>query len=255
MRDLHGEYDYRNIEVSSIGICDLKMPFCFVDNSEINTVANIKAGVLLNSTQRGAHLSRITEVLNSEIYLKKVNLSALPKIVKKLSDRCESTGAYLELRFPFFVDKNTPNSGMKSHEEAEIIVKTELNERVHIFIEIIRYGMMVCPCSKEISKYGAHSQKCRLNAVFSEIRSDKFILEELINIIDNQFSSAVYSLVKRSDEQFMTESSYENAKFSEDLVRDCLIELNKLNVALKVKVKITNLESIHKHNVFACGEI
>lgn len=255
MNDVHEEYDNRNIDVSSIGICDIKMPFCFVDTSEMNTIAHIKASVFLNKQQRGAHLSRITEVLNKEIYLKKINLNNLSQIVKDLSSKCESAGAYLELKFPFFLDKVTPVSALQTHEEAEIIIKTEFFEYTHISVEIIRYGMMVCPCSKEISKYGAHSQKCRLSAEFIEIRSDKFIFEEIINIIDQQFSSAVYSLVKRIDEQYMTETSYINAKFSEDLVRDCLIKLNKIDAASRIRVKITNLESIHRHNVFACGEI
>lgn len=255
MKDIHEEYDSRNIEVSNIGICDIKMPFCFIDNSETNTIADINAGVLLDKKQRGAHLSRITEVLNEKVYLKKISFESLPKIVKELSEKCESTGAYLELKFPVFEDRVTPVSGMTAHEETDIVVKVEFLGKTYISIEITRYGMMVCPCSKEISKYGAHAQKCKLSAEFIEIKYEKFVLEEIIRIIDKQFSSAVYSLVKRSDEQFITEISYDNAKFSEDLVRDCLIALNEADIASKIKVNVTNLESIHKHNVFAYGEI
>ena len=200
MKDVHEEYDNRNIEVSNIGICDLRMPFCFIDNSEINTVAYVKASVFLDKKQRGAHLSRIREVLNREIYLKKIDFESLPRIVKELSSKCESVGAYLELKFPFFTEKATPISDLQTHDEADIVVKIKFNESVHITVKIMRYGMMVCPCSKEISKYGAHSQKCKVSAEFIEIRSERFVIEELISIIDQQFSSAVYSLVKRCDD-------------------------------------------------------
>ena len=56
MRDVHEEYYKRNIEVHNIGICDMKMPFCFVNKIETNTIAEVSAEVLLNKEKRGAHL-------------------------------------------------------------------------------------------------------------------------------------------------------------------------------------------------------
>lgn len=255
MRDVHEEYDKRNIEVHNIGICDMKMPFCFVNKIETNTIAEVSAGVLLNKEKRGAHLSRIIEVLNERLYLKKLSLVDFENIVNDLSEKCESTGAYLELKFTMFTEKVTPISKLNTCEEVEIVLNMRVYRKSVMSIEITKYGMMVCPCSKQISEYGAHAQKCRVSVVFVDVNPLKFDVTEVIQIIEQQFSSEVYSLIKRNDEQFITESSYENAKFSEDLVRDCLLALAKTDTAAKVKVKVKNMESIHKHNVYAYGEI
>ena len=73
--------------------------------------------------------------------------------------------------------------------------------------------------------------------------------------MEKQFSSPVYSLIKRDDEKYITERSYHNAKFSEDLVRDTLKSFANMNFSKKISVNVINYESIHKHNVSAGGEI
>lgn len=54
--------------------------------------------------------------------------------------------------------------------------------------------MTLCPCSKSISKYSAHSQRGKVTI---KVRFKKFIwLEELIEIAETSASSPVYSLLK-----------------------------------------------------------
>ena len=110
----------------------------------------------------------------------------------------------------------------------------------------------VCPCSKEISKYGAHNQRGRVKVVM-EIGSF-FWLEDLIAIIEDAVSSPLYSLLKRPDEKYVTEHAYENPKFVEDVVRDVCIRLPKLGDFPHCYVEAENYESIHYHNAFAASE-
>ena len=113
---------------------------------------------------------------------------------------------------------------------------------------------MLCPNSKSISRYGAHSQKCNLKAtLYGDI--DNLIVEEVLKIISSQFSAEVYGVVKSVDEKLLTEKAYENPKFSEDLIRDTLIALKEYYNNGMICVEIENLESIHQHNVYAKGLI
>ena len=111
---------------------------------------------------------------------------------------------------------------------------------------------MLCPNSKAISEYGAHSQKCNLTStLYGDI--EKVFIEDIIKIIFGQFSAEVYGIVKSADEKYLTEKAYNNPKFSEDLVRDTLIKLREYYKAGRIETEIENLESIHQHNVYAKG--
>jgi GTP cyclohydrolase I len=110
----------------------------------------------------------------------------------------------------------------------------------------------VCPCSKEISQRGAHNQR---SLVTVKVKFRKFFwIEDLINMIENSASAAVYSLLKRADEKFLTEKAYDNPLFVEDVVRNIALRLQRHNNITWFKVESENLESIHNHNAYACVE-
>ena len=74
----------------------------------------------------------------------------------------------------------------------------------------------LCPCSKEISDYGAHNQRALARI---EIEADGLVwIEELAAMADAGASAPVYSLLKRPDEKFVTEKAYDNPRFVEDAV-------------------------------------
>ena len=110
----------------------------------------------------------------------------------------------------------------------------------------------LCPCSKAISRYGAHNQR---GEVTVQIRSTKAVwIEDLISIIERSASSELYSLLKREDEKAVTERAYENPVFVEDLVRNVALKLNAHRDVSWYKVEAENYESIHNHNAYACIE-
>ncbi|HAM72420.1 MAG TPA: GTP cyclohydrolase I FolE2, partial [Verrucomicrobiales bacterium] len=110
----------------------------------------------------------------------------------------------------------------------------------------------LCPCSKAISRYGAHNQR---GVVTVQVRSQNiFWIEDLISLVESSASSELYSLLKREDEKAVTERAYENPVFVEDLVRNVALKLNATTDVTWYKVEAENYESIHNHNAYACIE-
>ena len=52
----------------------------------------------------------------------------------------------------------------------------------------------------------------------------------------------------------MTEAAYDNPKFVEDILRDCVLALRGLKGLAWFSVACENQESIHNHNAFASHE-
>ena len=109
----------------------------------------------------------------------------------------------------------------------------------------------LCPCSKEISDFGAHNQRslCRVKLDFIDV--ENLDVAEIVKLIENQGSSKIYPILKREDEKFVTEAAYQNPKFVEDILRDVVLEIRQLKNISAFEVECENFESIHNHNAFA----
>jgi GTP cyclohydrolase I len=109
--------------------------------------------------------------------------------------------------------------------------------------------MTLCPCSKEISQYGAHNQR---GYVTISVRMKKLMwIEEIIEIAESSASSPVFPLLKREDEKYVTERSYENPTFVEDVVRNAATKLMAEDRIVWFEVSSENMESIHNHSAYA----
>jgi GTP cyclohydrolase I len=118
-----------------------------------------------------------------------------------------------------------------------------------LIVEVIVPITTVCPCSKEISAYGAHNQR---GLVRLAVRYEKFMwIEDLIAIVESCASCDVYSVLKRVDEKYVTEKAYENAKFVEDVVRDIALQMQNNPNITWFAVDVENFESIHNHSAYA----
>jgi GTP cyclohydrolase IB len=107
----------------------------------------------------------------------------------------------------------------------------------------------LCPCSKSIANYGAHSQRSHVTL---SARTDHFIwIEELIELVEAQVSCELYGL---PDEKYVTERAYDNPKFVEDVVRDIAMKLNADPHILAYAVESENFESIHNHSTYVMVE-
>ena len=109
----------------------------------------------------------------------------------------------------------------------------------------------VCPCSREIARYGAHNQRAVVKVRIVYL-PDAFIwIEDLVRDVEKTGSFEIFPIIKRSDEKHITEKAYENPKFVEDVVRDIVRILKKDKRICWFEVECEASESIHNHNAFA----
>ena len=114
----------------------------------------------------------------------------------------------------------------------------------------------LCPCSREISDYGAHNQR---GYVTMEVRPrqrpdggwELVWIEELIAVAERSGSAPVYALLKRPDERHVTMQAFDNPVFVEDVVRNAAALLKADPRVASFSVRAVNQESIHDHNAFA----
>jgi GTP cyclohydrolase I len=107
----------------------------------------------------------------------------------------------------------------------------------------------LCPCSKAISRFGAHNQRSlvRVKVWFRKF----FWLEDLISLVEASASSELYALLKRPDEKFVTERAWQRPRFVEDLAREVGRRLRADENFARWEVEAESLESIHAHNAYA----
>jgi GTP cyclohydrolase IB len=155
------------------------------------------------------------------------------------------------MRFPYFVVKCAPVSGVASLMDYEVTLRIEVGEErgCETVLKVLVPVTSLCPCSKEISAYGAHNQ--RSHVTIEAVVAGDVAVEEFIDIAEAQASCEVYGLLKRPDEKHVTERAYDNPKFVEDLVRDVAIALQRDPRIGAFVVESENFESIHNHSAYA----
>ncbi|NLL35926.1 MAG: GTP cyclohydrolase I FolE2 [Fretibacterium sp.] len=250
MRDVQKERDMRNVAIDRVGVRDVSYPIVVKDpkNGTQSTIATVSMSVLLPHDYRGTHMSRFIETL--EAFQKKIAPSTLEHLTEHLRLRLDATEADIELVFPYFVRKKAPVSGIESFMRYEVCLQGfYCQETFDMIIGVKAPVQTLCPCSKEISSYGAHNQRA---SVFLKVRIRELVwFEELIEMIENASSAPLYTLLKREDEKFVTEQAYDNPQFVEDVVRDLAVTLSKDDRVTWYSISVTSAESIHNHDAFA----
>lgn len=251
LRDIQGEPDYRRIGIDKVGVKDIRYPIVVLDkkNKYQHTVASINMYVDLPHQFKGTHMSRFIEILNE--HRREVTVRNFPEILKKMKQRFNATTAHLEVEFPYFIEKAAPVSRSKGLMEYRCRYIGTLGEAVaHDFIlEVTVPVSTLCPCSKEISERGAHNQR---GAVRVALRSKGFVwIEDVVKRVEASASSPVYSLLKRVDEKYVTETAYDNPMFVEDVVREVALNLKRIKKIAWFRVEAENWESIHNHSAYA----
>ncbi len=254
MHDVQNEKDNRNIPINKVGINNLSYPISVLDRNNYaqHTIATINMYVDLPHHYRGTHMSRFLEVVSRHNI--NLELISLDKILKDMKDSFESETSHLEIEFPYFIYKKAPVSKIESPMEYFCRVEAKMNNNnvLEIWMEVRVPVHNLCPCSKEISRHGAHNQRglVTIKALISKL----VWFEELIQIAENSSSAPLYSLLKREDEKYITELAYKNPRFVEDTAREIALQLNEEARIKLYSVEVKNFESIHNHNAYACIE-
>jgi GTP cyclohydrolase I len=253
LHDKQSERDHRGLRIDKVGVRGLQFPIQIRDKAHAiqNTIATIAMSVDLPKEFKGTHMSRFLEVLNAHGSV--VHVENINDILFAMQEKLHAATAHLEMEFPFFLTKRAPVSGLESvMNYTARFDASACGREIDFVLTVIANVTTLCPCSKAISRYGAHNQR---GTVTVQIRSRQAIwIEDLIALVESAASSELYSLLKRQDEKAVTERAYENPVFVEDLVRNVAVKLNHHPEVTWFKVEAENHESIHNHNAYACIE-
>jgi GTP cyclohydrolase I len=247
LNDIQSQLDDRMLPIDRVGVKNFRFPITVLDktNGKQHTVANVNMYVSLPHNFRGTHMSRFIEILNEYDQISTIDI---PMILTDMKKRLDAEKAYFQIEFPYFITKKAPVS--LSESVMEYICSIKGDSSVDSYTLSVRVPVLsLCPCSKEISENGAHNQR---SIVIITVQTNKKIyFEELIEIAENSASSPLYSLLKRSDEKYITEFSYSKPVFVEDIVRNAAMKLKELSGIEAFSVESDNMESIHNHSAYA----
>ncbi len=250
--DVQGLADARQVAIDQVGIKGICHPIVIRDGvGEQRTVATLSMSVNLPHHRKGTHMSRFIEILeNSEDTL---SIDSFGQLLEATAGYLEASTARIEMTFPFFIKKTAPISGVTSlMNYTASLVGERRNERTDLWLKAVVPVTSLCPCSKTISSYGAHSQRSHIS-IAARIEAPLWF-EDLIRIAESAASCDLFGILKRPDEKYVTERAYDNPKFVEDIVRDVAVALNQDDRVRSYVVESENFESIHNHSAYALIE-
>jgi GTP cyclohydrolase I len=250
MADVQNRTDTRRIKIDQVGVKKIRYPVDVKDreNGSQRTVASVNMFVELPHNHKGTHMSRFIEILSK--HRNSISSSTIPSILSDMKERLQAAAAHLELSFPFFMEKKAPVTGAVALMEYGCVLSgTQAGGEPDLTVAVVVPVTTLCPCSKEISSFGAHNQR---GLVTVTVRYRHFFwMEDLIKLVEGSASSEVFSLLKRTDEKFVTETAYNNPRFVEDVVREVAVKLRADDNFHWFTVAAENFESIHNHSAYA----
>ena len=248
--DVQSRADGRELRIDAVGIKGVRSPITIRDGVRlVPTVATFSMTVGLAAVTKGTHMSRFIELL--EMQTSALDARGFKSLLLDMLARLDARTGTIEMRFPYFIGKRAPVSRVESRLDYEVCWRGCVSDegRYSFWMLVTVPATSLCPCSKEISAYGAHNQRSQIS-IRAELTGELGI-EELVAIAERSASCEVYGLLKRADEKYVTERAYDNPKFVEDLVRDVALELNHQPSVRAYEVEAENFESIHNHSAFA----
>lgn len=247
--DTQSERDERHLAIQRVGVKDVRYPMELrIGQATLPTVAQWDLDVALPAEQKGTHMSRFVAWLNA--IDGPMDAATLRAGLVVMLDKLHASEGRIEARFPFFLRKRAPVSGVESllEYQGRWIAETRGGASA-VWAEVVVPVKSLCPCSKEISDYGAHNQRSHVTIRVELLQDIEWT--ELVRFAEDSASSEIWPMLKRADEKWVTERAYENPKFVEDLVRDVALRLNADARVGRYRVDVENFESIHAHSAYA----
>jgi GTP cyclohydrolase IB len=250
--DIQNLPDERQIPIDKVGVKGLRYPICVKDRTKglQHTVGLFDLYVNLPHDFKGTHMSRFIEALNE--FRGEISMEKFQDILEKIKKKLNAKSAHMNVEFPYFIEKSAPVTSTPGLMSYTCFMSGSLSDNFDLIVGVEVPVTTVCPCSKEISAYGAHNQR---GIVRVQLRFKKlFWIEEIIEVVESSVSSEIYSLLKRLDEKFVTERAFENPMFVEDVVRCALSRLREKKNFPWYRIEAENFESIHNHSAYAMIE-
>lgn len=247
--DVQSGVDRRDLAIQRVGVRSLTHPVLVASvRGPQPSVASIDMYVGLPAEQKGTHMSRFVDVLQS--HTEPLSMTSMRSLLSKMVERLDAKAGHIEMRMPFFVMKTAPVSGVESLMDYQLAFTIDTDgETTRFEQKVVVPVTSLCPCSKKVSDYGAHNQRSHIS--ITARLAGEIAIEDQIRIAENASSCEIWGLLKRPDEKFVTERAYNNPKFVEDVVRDVALALNNDARIIAYTVEAENFESIHNHSAYA----
>ncbi len=254
--DVQGQSDSRAVAINRVGIRDIHHPVHINgrDGETRHSVGEFTMTVALPADRRGTHMSRFVQLLNEDNG--GFDLNDFDQHVARMTKLLDASEGHLSVDFPLFVNKTAPVTGSAGLcDYAATLSGSHSATGTEVKMQVVVPATSLCPCSKEVSDYGAHNQRSLVTVSAQSLPAgERLWFEDLIDIVESQASAAVYPVLKRADEKLITEAAYDNPKFVEDIVRDIALALKNDTRLSSYRVECENLESIHNHSAYAMIE-
>jgi len=247
--DIQSSADQRNIPIDKVGVRKVKYPMHVrvKDDGLQHTVGEFSLTVDLPHEFKGTHMSRFLEVLGEHNH--DISPETIGTILSRLRERLNAETAHVEVRFTYFREKAAPVTGKVGMMGYDCGFSAWAGSRDCFEILATVPVTTLCPCSKEISSFGAHNQR---GYVSVRVKPNGLLwLEEVIDMIEAAGSAPLYPVLKRPDEKFVTEQAYQNPRFVEDMVREVALAFDGEPRIQSYEIEVENHESIHDHNAYA----
>jgi GTP cyclohydrolase I len=247
--DTQSARDDRQLAIQRVGVRSVRYPIQLrIEGAVVPTVADWSLDVALPAEQKGTHMSRFVawlDAIDAPLDAARLRVEAA-----RMLDLLGADAGRIEASFPFFLRKRAPVSGVESllEYQGRFVVEAR-TDHTTVWVEVIVPVKSLCPCSKEISDYGAHNQRSHVTIRVESLAELSWL--ELVRFAEDSASAEIWSSLKRADEKWITERAYENPKFVEDMVRDVALKLNADARIGRYTVDVENFESIHAHSAIA----
>ena len=182
LSDMQKSRDTRRIPIDKVGVKDISYPIVVMDKNRKfqHTVARVNLYVDLPHHFKGTHMSRFIEILNQ--YREEIALDRMEEILGEMKKKLGASSAHLEIDFPYFIEKRAPVSGARSLMEYSCSFSATLSDQFDFVLGVKAPVTSLCPCSKELSRFGAHNQRSLITV---RVRYREFIwIEDLVELIE-----------------------------------------------------------------------
>jgi GTP cyclohydrolase IB len=250
--DTQSERDERHLAIQRVGVKRVRFPLNVQTTQGVQaSVGEWTLDVALPAEQKGTHMSRFMAWLE-EGAERTLDASVLRERHLGMLALLHASEGVTEVAFTLFEKKRAPVSGIESRLDlqARWIVQTQGGSTT-LWQELVVPVKSLCPCSKEISDYGAHNQRSLVSIRVECLPPSLLPFSVQMRFAEDSASSEIWPLLKRADEKWVTERAYENPKFVEDLIRDVALRLNADPRVGRYVVEVENFESIHNHSAYA----
>ena len=282
-RDLQHERPPAPLRLDRVGVTGLRR-IIRLANGHGPFYATLDLSVELPGERKGAHMSRFSDTVEEALdeigsQEEPVVESLAERIARRLSVGHQARRADVEIRAHFPLSKRAPLSGKPSQELYTLIGRAVATPgRCVRLVGVEAEGMMACPCAQDMVRTHArerlvedgidgaladrvlelvplatHNQRGRGRLMVGTDRPLR--AEHLVEVVESSMSSETYDLLKRPDELFVVEKAHRHPRFVEDAVREMLYNVMGMYPDLPdhayVEARQVNMETIHKHDVFA----